>query len=97
MLNESSQDVEELRQELNGIEELGGPVEAPVEQLEQRHQSVGLEHIVPVLPEGAEKTDDLDHGLQSDAEMPDLLLGADQDPLAYLDQARNELQFAHVV
>jgi len=37
------------RQEVNPVKGLSRPIQTPIEKLEQRHQSVGLVHVVPIF------------------------------------------------
>jgi len=43
--------LEQTGQEVNAVEHLSCPIQAPVKELKQGHQSVGLVHVVAVLPD----------------------------------------------
>jgi len=60
MFDVLGENVQELRQECDAVEELCGPIQAPVQQFYQTSQPVRLQHVVPILPQLAEKVDEFD-------------------------------------
>jgi len=58
VLQVGGDDLEEGWQELDAEEELRLSVEAPVEELNQRQEAVGLEHVIPVLSRNTEFQED---------------------------------------
>ena len=47
-----SENLQQSRQEVNRVEHLGSPIQTPNEKVEQRQNSVGLVHVVPVFSRG---------------------------------------------
>ena len=64
-----SENIEQVRQEVDAEEDFGRAVEGPVEQFDQGHQPVGLEHVVAVFAKAAKLLDDLDYEAESFAEV----------------------------
>lgn len=88
-------DLEQCWEEVDAEEHLCRPVDAPVDKLQQRHQSVRLVHVVSVLPCRAENADHPDHRREQFAELLQVPFFAGRDSFAHLDQQRHEFKFAH--
>jgi hypothetical protein len=82
----------QLRQEADAEEELRRSIHAPNEQLHQREDPIGLQHVVSVLSLSAEDGDDLDAELDDLAEVLDVLPVANLNTLANVDERRDELE-----
>lgn len=54
-------DIEQVRQKVDAEEDLSAFVETPVEKLDKRKQTVGLEHIVTVFADATKLLNDFDH------------------------------------
>jgi len=89
------QDVEQVWHKVNSEENLSGPIQEPVQEFNQWHQSVRLKHVVAVLSQGAELLDDSNDETQTSTEVLYLLPLAHRDPLTHVDECWHELQFAH--
>lgn len=63
-----------------------------MQQINHMHQSISLKHVIFVLPQAAENTDYLDRPFDSYAKVFNLLLGADQDSFANIDETWYELE-----
>ena len=94
VLDVEGEKTEQLRQEGNAEEDRGGTVHAPVQQVNEWDHTVSLEHIVPIFPETAEQTDNLDALFNYLAKVLELLFGANQDSLADVDQSWDESQLS---
>lgn len=95
MLDMSSQNVEQLGQKGNTIVELSRPVETPVEELNERRESIGLKHIIPVFFETTEKTDDFDDMFEHTTQVFELVFVTHRDALTNFNQNWHELKLAH--
>lgn len=49
MLHMQSQNVKKLRYEIDPIEKLGRPVQAPVQELYKSRHAISLQHVISIL------------------------------------------------
>ena len=94
MLHVQGNDLEKLGQETDPEKDLRGPAHAPVEQLDQRHEPVGLKHVVFVFSQRTEDRYDFDAEFNGFSEVLELRFGTQEDPLANVNEGGDELQFA---
>ena len=84
-------------QKINTVEDLCGSIETPIKKFDERHQSVGLVHVVAVLSDTAEERDDPNHRAQQLAQLLNLTLLTRGYSFADLDQQWHEFKFTHQV
>lgn len=89
--------MEQLRDKVYPIEKLCRSVQAPVEQFYQSRHAIRFKHIVPVFTKSTEGIKDLNHKLESTAQMLELIFVTDRDTLTDLNKDRDKLKLSHEV
>jgi hypothetical protein len=79
------QDIEKVRQKVDAEEDLSRFVKTPIEELDERHQPVGLEHVVAVLAQAAELLDYFDYQSKRFAQVLQLLAGTHRDAFTHVN------------
>ena len=97
MLDVRGQNVENLRQKRDAVEDFRGSVQAPDEQLCDRDQSVGAQHVISVFAQSAENAKNFNRQLQNYTQTLDFIFGADENSFAEFNQDWNELEFSKEV
>lgn len=94
----SRDDLEEPRHKLNAKEELSLAIKTPREQVNQGHQSIGLQHVVTVLTQTTKLCQNFNHQVDHFGQAAEFSTWAGRDTLTdHVNHCRYELEFSHEV